>query len=161
MNTTNKHPELHGCNPIQTQRATNSSNNAIAPATIPQQGSLKGLVEQRFLRNTPRNSNATANENTRNSTTIKHGHLVAPVAPIKNAPVVGVEIEQDGLVDVWGRKQCLSCESWKFQRCNNSANTVRDNWDGVIHFLPNPDLWWRCELHSINKELIEGAMNHE
>ena len=141
--------ELRSCNPIQTQRATNSSNNAIPLATRAQQGSLKALVEQRFTRNTSRNSSATATENTRNSTPLKQCYLVAPVA---NAPVVGVEIYEDGLVDIWGRKQCLSCSSWKFQRCNEKKKTVRDNWGVVIHFLPNPALWWRCEFHSINNE---------
>ena len=110
MNTTNKHPELRGCNPIQTQRATFTLESATPLATKSQQGSLKALVERRFPRNTPRNSSATTTENTRNLTTLKQGHLVAPVAPIKNAPVVGVEIDEGGLVDVWGRNQCLSCE---------------------------------------------------
>ena len=143
--------ELRGATPIHTQRATFTPSRAIPFATEAQQGSLKELVERRFSRNNRRNARATNMENTCNFTSSQQADLVATVAK-GNEPLEGVEIEVGGLVDIWGRKQCLSCSHWEFHRCNNSANTVHDNWDGVIHFLPYPALWWRCELHSFDNK---------
>ena len=140
-----RNPSCASATHIPAQRATFSSKGASTPATVAQPNSLKALVARRFPRNTQRNTDATSPDSTRNSTA-----TATATRATRNAPVVGVEIEDGGLVDIWNRKQCLSCESWKFQRCNSPEKTTRDNWNGVIHFLPNPELWWRCEFHSFN-----------
>ena len=72
-----------------------------------------------------------------------------PVNP--NDPIMGMEIQAGEDVDLWNRKQCYSCNDWLTDRCNNATLTNRDAYGNKMFLRPDPELWLRCEHHSLNK----------
>jgi len=52
------------------------------------------------------------------------------------------------IVDAYKRRQCLSCEWWALERCNNSYYISHNAWGETMYYTPNPEQWIRCKYHS-------------
>jgi len=50
--------------------------------------------------------------------------------------------------DVYGRRQCLTCEYWELERCNHYYYKSHDAWGVELHYTPDPEQWTRCKHHS-------------
>jgi len=52
------------------------------------------------------------------------------------------------LINIYGQRQCLSCNYWAHNRCNLPLHIGKDDWGRLFYYTPNPLLWMRCKHHS-------------
>lgn len=124
--------------PIEVQRATNDTQNATPPATEAQPESLKALLHKRLRRNNTCNNCATDPQK---------GVQHSP----QNAPPKVAQV-----ADLYGRRQCQSCNHWKVNRCVHKQHMLRDNAGFLLIYAPDPEQWWRCKFHSSNRQIKQS-----
>jgi len=52
------------------------------------------------------------------------------------------------IVDIYNRRQCLSCEWWALERCNHSYYISYNAWGETMYYTPDSEQWIRCKYHS-------------
>lgn len=52
------------------------------------------------------------------------------------------------LVNIYGQRQCISCNYWRDCKCNHPEYTGHNHYGGTTHYTPDPKVWMRCKHHT-------------